>query len=235
MKKEKVILVEDAPDMQMIVRATIGADCELTCASNIQDAQKLIHENDYALILLDVMLPDGSGFHFCRTLRGDDKFKSIPIFFLTGQDEVSQRVMGFDIGADDYITKPFEPNEFKARVFSKLKRKSEATEQSSFSRGLFTIDWGTQRASLAKKDGTKQELSLTPIEFKLLVQFLKNEGKTFSREELLIAVWGSSVHVSGHTVDTHISSLRKKVGEFGAFFKAVVKKGYMYNSNEKAS
>lgn len=233
MKKEPVLLVEDAPDMQLIVRATLGNECDLICAASLEEARKIVREKDFSLILLDVVLPDGSGFDFCLALRTEPNFKNTPIFFLTGEDGISQRVMGFDLGADDYIVKPFEPFEFKARVFNKLKRKPTGNEQSSFSRGAFLIDWAAQKATMVKA-GERRELSLTPIEFKLLVQFLRNEGKIFSREELLVAVWGSSVHVSGHTVDTHISSLRKKVGDYASYFKAVVKKGYCYNSSEKA-
>ena len=235
MKKEKILLVEDAPDMQTIVRATIGNECDLKIVTNIAEARKALSENDYALMLLDVILPDGSGFDFCQALRTESKFQALPIFFLTGEDDVSDRVKGFDLGGDDYITKPFEPPEFKARIFSKLKKKLSAAEQTTFSRGIFSIDWATQKAHMVKRDGTHQPLSLTPIEFKLLVQFLRNEGRIFSREELLVAVWGGAVHVSGHTVDTHISSLRKKVGEYASFFRAVVKKGYCYNSTEKLS
>lgn len=229
MKKEKVLLVEDARDMQLIVRATIGAECDLSIASTLSEARQLIRDADFSLILLDVVLPDGSGFDLCHALRAEANFKNIPIFFLTGEDGVSQRVMGFDLGADDYIVKPFEPQEFKARVLAKLKRGTAAAGPSSFSRGKFTIDWTAQKASMVKTDGAKVDLALTPIEFKLLVQFLKNEGKVFSREELLESVWGGTVHVSGHTVDTHISSLRKKIGEYSTFIKAVVKKGYCYS------
>ncbi len=232
MLKEKVLLVEDARDMQMIVMATIGNDCALTCTGSLDEARNALQEEVFSLILLDVGLPDGSGFDFCLALRAQGKFKAVPIIFLTGEDGITQRVRGFDYGADDYIVKPFEPNEFKARVFSKLKRKTEAAEQSSFSSGKFSVDWSTQKATKINKDGSKAELALTPIEFKLLVQFLRNENKIFSREELLVAVWGSAVHVSGHTVDTHISSLRKKVGEYSVFFKAVVKKGYRYSTTE---
>lgn len=229
MKKEKVLLVEDAPDMQVIVRATIGKDCDLSCASSIAEAEKILKSNDFDMILLDVVLPDGSGFEFCQKLRSQALTRSLPIFFLTGQDEVEQRVLGFEIGGDDYIVKPFEPNEFRARVFGKLKRAGAASEQTSFTRGIFTVDWGSQKAQMKTSEGTVVDLHLTPIEFKLLVQFLRHEGRTFSREELLTAVWGGTVHVSGHTVDTHISSLRKKVGEYSSYFRAVVKKGYCYS------
>lgn len=229
MKKEKVILVEDAPDMQMIVRATIGSDCDLSFAGTVAEAEKLLSGGDFDLMLLDVVLPDGSGFDYCQRLRSRAGTKSLPIFFLTGQDEIEQRVLGFKMGGDDYIVKPFEPNEFRARVFGKLKRSGSASEQTSFTRGIFTVDWGSQKAQMKKSDGAVADLNLTPIEFKLLVQFLRHEGRTFTREELLSAVWGGTVHVSGHTVDTHISSLRKKVGEYSSYFRAVVKKGYCYS------
>ncbi len=121
-KKEKVLLVEDARDMQLIVRANVGNDCELTCASTLSDAESIVRREDLAMILLDVVLPDGSGFEFCQKLRAEDKTKRLRSFFLTGQNELDQKVLGFEIGGDDYITKPFEPTELKARILSKLKR-----------------------------------------------------------------------------------------------------------------
>ena len=146
--------------------------------------------------------------------------------FLTGNAGVDQRVLGFELGADDYIVKPFEPKEFRARILAKIKRR---TGKSSFALSVFRIDLPTQKATMDTSEGPV-ELTLTPIEFKLLVHFLRNEGQVFSREDLLTSVWGGTVHVSGHTVDTHISALRKKLGEYGSCFRAVVKRGYCFNA-----
>lgn len=228
MNLEKVLLVEDAADMQRIVKATIGAVCDLICVTTLKLAEEIIQTQSIALVVLDVNLPDGTGFDFCKKLRDNETFKTLPIIFLTGENDVAQRVLGFDLGADDYVVKPFEPNEFKARVFSRLKRRNSEVVTSSYSHGLFSIDWSSQKAFVVTK-GERLELHLTPIEFKLLIHFARNEEKIFSREELLTAVWGQAVHVSGHTVDTHISSLRKKVGEYGRFFRSVVRRGYCFS------
>lgn len=234
MALESVLLVEDAVDMQVIVRATIGSECDLVCATSLNEAEQQLHNGKFALIILDVHLPDGTGFEWCKRLRADSKYKDLPVIFLTGEREIQQRVHGFEVGADDYVTKPLEPNEFKARVQSKLKRKRLEDAKTEFTVGVFNVDFSVQKAFL-NHNGANQELALTPIEFKLLVQFLRNENRVFSREELLIAVWGQTVHVSGHTVDTHISSLRKKVGAYGHYFKAVVKRGYCFTPDDTKS
>jgi two-component system, OmpR family, phosphate regulon response regulator PhoB len=234
MKNEKVLLVEDASDMQLMVQSTLGASCEVLCAKSLKEAEELLTKERFDLMVLDVVLPDGNGFEFCKTIKARSELENLAIIFLTGENQVNDRVLGFDLGADDYVVKPFEPNEFRARVLSKLKGRALFQEQTSFSSGIFYVDWPLQKASL-RKDQFKQDLGLTPIEFKLLVQFLRNEGKIFSREELLTAVWGQSTHVTEHTVDTHISSLRKKVGEYGKYFKAVVRKGYTYSCKVKGN
>lgn len=222
-----VLLVDDSKAMQMTVSSAISSLCQLTCASNIEEAQAQLNRQDFSLVLLDVSLPDGNGFEFCKQLRNNPKFKELPIIFLTGETEIEQRVLGFELGADDYVTKPIEPQEFIARVISKL-RKSKAG-QTNFRKGDFKIDLNIQKAFLIGNDSSETPLALTPIEFKLLVHFLQNEGKIFSREILLQTVWGDTVHVLGHTVDTHISSLRKKIGTFGSCLKAVMKRGYCFS------
>lgn len=239
MARPKVLLVEDMPDMQLVVTKSIGEICELITAGSIAEAEKELVGQEYALLILDVRLPDGNGFELCRRIRaseekmaGDPEWgqhRFVPIIFLTGEGEIDARVQGFELGADDYVVKPIEPREFKARVESKLRRGKIAHAETSFNKGCFRIDWPLQRAFL--RQGTCEEpLSLTPIEFKLLVQFLRHENRVFKREELLEAVWGSSVHVSGHTVDTHISSLRKKIGEHGRYIRAIIKQSYTYST-----
>lgn len=228
MARPKVLLVEDMPDMQLIVSKAIGEACDLTTAGTLAEAERALTGREYALLILDVRLPDGNGFEFCRQIRGGGNHRFVPIIFLTGEAEVDARVQGFELGADDYVVKPIEPREFRARVESKLRRGQIAHTETSFNKGSFRVDWPLQRAFLRQTTG-EAALALTPIEFKLLVQFLRHEDRVFTREELLEAVWGVSVHVSGHTVDTHISSLRKKIGEHGRHIKTVVKRGYCYS------
>lgn len=230
MSSDRILLVEDALSMQLVVQAAVGSLCSLTCVTTIADAQRELSMGPYALLLLDVELPDGDGFEFCRQLRAQEKFQHLPIIFLTWKSEVDNRVLGFSLGADDYIVKPIEPKEFSARIESKLKRRPQGPLQTVFRKSDFRVDLTSHRVFLMTADKTsdESELNLTPIEFKLLVHFLRNEGVIISREELLTAVWGDSVHVSAHTIDTHISSLRKKISGTGHHLKAVVKKGYCF-------
>lgn len=224
----KILLVEDVVEVQMIVKATLQSVAELDCAGSIAEAEVLLKKNNYSLLLLDGHLPDGDGFEYCKNLREKKEYAEVPIIFLTGQSEVNRKVLGFSLGADDYITKPIEPAEFVARVMSKLKKaQSSAT---SFRKGGFHADLNVQKVYIAQ-DGKETDLGLTPIEFKILVHFFRNEGKTVSREELLKQVWGNKIHVSDHTVDTHISSLRKKMGPSSKMIKAVIKNGYRFNSS----
>jgi len=229
MGSDRILLVEDALSMQLVVQSAVGSLCALTCVTSIADAERELASGPYALLLLDVELPDGNGFEFCKKIRDNQKFHNLPIIFLTWKAEVDHRVLGFSLGADDYIVKPIEPKEFSARIESKLKRRPQGPLQTTFRKSDFRVDLTAHRIFLVQVGGVETELSLTPIEFKLLVHFLRNEGVVISREELLVAVWGDSVHVSAHTIDTHISSLRKKISSTGHQLKAVVKKGYCFS------
>ncbi|QDK36860.1 DNA-binding response regulator [Bdellovibrio sp. NC01] len=179
------------------------------------------------MLLLDVNLPDRDGFEYCRELRSQRMFYDLPIIILTGQSQLDSKVHAFELGADDYITKPFEARELKARVLSKLRRSGKANETSFFAGG-FRVDFSVQKIFSIADDEKETALNLTPIEFKLLSHFLQNEGKIFSRQELLDLFWADSMYVSKHTVDTHISSLRKKMGPAGASLRSIFKQGYRF-------
>lgn len=225
MNSQKILLVEDERPMQLIVQAALNQKCNLICVSTLAEAKEALGAGGFALILLDVMLPDGDGFEFCEDLRRDPRFASIPIIFLTAETRVDRKVFGFSLGADDYITKPIEPTEFTARVSAKLKR--QKLSQTSLTHAGLRVDLNLQKAFIRSQNSEK-EVGLTPIEFKLLAHFMKNEGHILAREELMTAVWGRGVHVSAHTLDTHISSLRKKLVDYGSAIKAVVRKGYCF-------
>ncbi|MGE0634768.1 MAG: response regulator transcription factor [Pseudobdellovibrionaceae bacterium] len=225
---KKILLVDDQISMQMTVQASIGHLGKHEVAHGVDQARAALDKNSYELIILDVNLPDGNGFDFCKFLKNSSKFQNLPIFFLTGEKEIDKKVLGFNLGAEDYIVKPFEPQEFAARVEAKIKRKPPTLGSTMAAAGFF-IDLTQQKASIGSAPGTGQILSLTPIEFKLLVHFLRNQGLTLSRETLLTAIWGDTVHVSAHTLDTHISSLRKKLGDSGKYIKSVIKKGYCFS------
>jgi DNA-binding response OmpR family regulator len=227
--RDKVLLVEDVQAMQMTVQSLIGSTCDLKCVGTLAEAEKTLKTQNYSLLLLDVVLPDGDGFAFCEKIRQDNTFARLPIIFLTSKQDVEDRVRGFTLGADDYVTKPLEPNEFIARVKSKLVRSQSTKTSDVFTKGEFKIDAISQKAYLNETD-----LGLTPIEFKLFSLFVKNDGHVYSRADLKKFVWGPTIHLSDHTVDTHVSSLRKKLSRFSACLKSVVKTGYVFKYNSMA-
>jgi DNA-binding response OmpR family regulator len=229
--KKRVLLVEDAKDMQLIVKAAIDDICDVNSVITLREAMTELESDLYSLLLLDVNLPDGDGFEFCQSLRSKEFFADLPIIFLTGETEVRSRVLGFELGADDYVTKPIEPVEFAARVLAKLKRNRRT--QTSFTQAGYRVDL-LQHKVFEKVEGQEKILNLTPIEFKLLCHFLQNKEKIYSRQDLLKMFWGAAVHVSDHTVDTHISSLRKKMGESGGLIRSVFKKGYCFGEKNNS-
>lgn len=226
-KNQNVLLVEDTTAMHLVVQSLIGQMCTLKCVTNLQMAEDEVKSNSYSLVLLDVMLPDGSGFNFCKQLRTTDEYREVPIMFLTSKDEVDDKVMGLELGADDYITKPLEPKEFVARVASKLRVQSRGAP-AAVRKGVFKIDSNAQKIYMKNEAGVDVDLNMTPIEYKLLSYFVKNEGRIFAREELKVSIWGPAVFVSDHTLDTHIYSTRKKIAPFGQNLKAIVKQGYSF-------
>ena len=227
MKRDRVLLVEDSPAVHAVVQSSLSGSCDLTWAVDLAAASRALDGAPFELMLLDVRLPDGDGFAFCAKLRADPRHRALAIMFLTGEADISQRVYGLELGADDYLTKPFAPQELAARVNVRLRAKQGSRDRWQVE--AFTIDLAGQRATV-QIEGVNTELSLTPIEFKLLAQFLRNIDAVLSREELIKAVWGESVHVALHTVDTHISSLRKKIGPYAERITAVVKRGYCFHS-----
>jgi two-component system phosphate regulon response regulator PhoB len=164
------------------------------------------------LVILDVMLPDGDGFELCRQMRRNTTLARTPVLFLTARSDEVDRVLGLEIGGDDYVTKPFSPRELLARVKAHLRRaeQEEAPDsaEEALSVGPFTLDRGARRISL-KGD----ELALTSTEYRLLEFFLTHPGRAYNREQLLDEVWGQQNYVSARTVDVHVRRLRERIEE----------------------
>jgi len=223
---KKVLLVEDNKGMQHIVRSAIEDICDLASVETAADAQVKIENNVFDLLILDVSLPDQSGFKFCADVLSQDRYKNVPVIFLTGDNELTSKLHGFELGAHDYITKPFEPAELKARVSGILRRAHSAVKEVHVNG--YRVDLKLQKVFEKDTEGGEKPLPLTPIEFKLLNHFLQNENKVYSRQQLLDLFWGDSVYVSKHTVDTHISSLRKKMGDSAGLLRSIFKQGYLF-------
>jgi DNA-binding response OmpR family regulator len=166
-------------------------------------------------------------------VQADEKLKTIPVFFLTGKDDISTKVAAFAMGAEDYIVKPFNALELRARVEAKIKRAASQVESHQILRkGDLQLDGATHRVySLAS--GEPSLIRLTPREFKLLFYLAKNEDHVISRSSLLDAIWGDSVEVFDRTVDTHISAIRKKLDKLSGYIESVSGAGYRFSSAKK--
>jgi two-component system phosphate regulon response regulator PhoB len=160
------------------------------------------------LILLDVMLPEVDGFELCRQIRKSPVLGRIPVLFLTARSDEVDRVLGLEIGGDDYMTKPFSPRELIARVKAHLRREEMDTEPGSIEIGPFLLDRTARRVFL-----NGQELELTSTEFNLLEFFLSHPGRAYSRDQLLESVWGEQRYVTPRTVDVHVRRLRERIEE----------------------
>ena len=231
----KILLVEDSPEVQIVVRHALGRKYSLTTALTSAEATHVLDQDSFSLILLDIELPDEDGFKLCAKLKLDEKHKNTPIIFLTGRHHISDKIMGFSLGAEDYIVKPFDPLEFTARIDSKMRR---AQDQQQFNETYivepFKINLPTQKAFLITDSGD-QDLNLTQIEFKLLTLLTRKEDQVFSREQILNTLWGHNVSVSDRTIDTHIYTLRKKMGFASQFIQSVPRMGYRFSQNKSAA
>lgn len=222
----KILLIDDDQETYVLVSKALGNSLPLTWARSLSEGWTLSHKEPIELILLDVMLPDGDGFQFCAKLQNEEVTQAIPIILLTGKKGVAHRVLGFSLGADDYLEKPFDLQELRARVESKLKKKRQnKSAEELIHIGNLEINLGTQRVCI-NLDGHFTEIFLTPIEFRLMQHLAKNCERAFSRDQLITAAWGENISVADRTVDKHISALRQKLQSCGEYIQTVPGYGY---------
>ena len=231
---EKILAIEDSPESYELIRRALGDAYQIEGARTLAEAAQKINKTAYDLILLDVMLPDGDGYRLCSLLQTDEAMRATPIIFLTAKNALSDKVLGFQVGADDFITKPFDSLELKARVDAKIRKRDRVRRDANLLRvGDLEVDKDAQRASILR-DGSAEELDLTPIEYKLLVNLMNEPNRVLSRDELLDVVWGKNIHVYSRSVDTHVSKLRKKLGDKSEMIESVHGTGYRMISKDDA-
>ena len=232
MSKDKILLVEDEPDLLN----TLSFNCEsegykVAKALNGKEAMKFLEDDDsISLVILDLMLPDMSGLDICRHIRATDNLKDILVIMVTAKGEEVDRVVGFEVGADDYVVKPYSVRELLLRVGGILKRSSK--EKQSNDKDLveyedLKIDNNKHKVYLSD-----EKISLTSKEFKLLKHLLLKADKVQSRDNLLEKVWGYNNDVTTRTVDTHIKRLRSKIGKYGDKIETIRGEGYLFNKSE---
>ncbi|MEO5969833.1 MAG: response regulator transcription factor [Bdellovibrionia bacterium] len=231
-----LLIVEDSEETTLILKKSLGGkDSELTFAATAEKALALLAARDFSLVLLDVSLPDQDGFQVFTEMRGSERLRNVPVIFLSANSQDTTKVAAFSMGAEDYVVKPFSPIELRARVEAKLRKATiQNQETQALLKGDLRLDSSTQRA-YSLGDGVRTLIRFTPREFKLLFQLAKNEELALSREQLLNAVWGNSSEVFDRAVDTHISSIRKKLGSLAIYIESVPGLGYRFSSSSKKS
>ena len=232
MSKDKILLVEDEPDLlQTLAFNFENEGYKVAKALDGKEAIKFLEDDDsISLVILDLMLPDMSGLDICRHIRATDNLKDILVIMVTAKGEEVDRVVGFEVGADDYVVKPYSVRELLLRVGGMLKRSSK--ENQSNDKDLveyedLKIDNDKHKVYLSD-----EKISLTSKEFKLLKHLLLKADKVQSRDNLLEKVWGYNNDVTTRTVDTHIKRLRSKIGKYGDKIETIRGEGYLFNKSE---
>ena len=222
----KILVVDDESRMRKLVRDFLTKkNVQVLEAGNGEEAMDIFYnEKDIALIILDVMMPKMDGWEVCREIRKNSK---VPIIMLTARSDERDELLGFDLGVDEYISKPFSPKILVARVEAILRRTGQANPEDVLSAGGIVID---KAAHLATVDGKQMELSFK--EFELLTYFLENEGIALSREKILNSVWNYDYFGDARTIDTHVKKLRSKMGDKGEYIKTVWGMGYKFEVDE---
>ncbi len=223
MDKLKILVVDDESRMRKLVRDfLVKQDFDVIEAGDGEEALDLFYKDkSIALIILDVMMPKMNGWEVCREVRETSK---VPIIMLTAKSEESDELMGFDLGVDEYIAKPFSPKILVARVEAILRRTNKLGDASEVKKaGAIVLD---KTAHEVKLDGKTIDLSFK--EFELLDYFLDNQGIALSRERILNSVWNYDYFGDARTIDTHVKKLRSKLGEHGDYIKTVWGMGYKF-------
>ncbi|BDX05292.1 phosphate regulon transcriptional regulator PhoB [Planctobacterium marinum] len=227
---KKILVVEDeAPIRDMIKFVLEQSDFDVTEAEDFDVALEAVVEPYPEIILLDWMLPGGSGIQLAKKLKQHEHTKDIPIIMLTARGEEEDKVRGLDAGADDYITKPFSPKELVARIKAVLRRTSPTSNEEPISFSGLILDPVSHRVT-----SHGNALKLGPTEFKLLHFFMTHSERVYSREQLLDNVWGTNVYVEDRTVDVHIRRLRKAISGHGHenMIQTVRGSGYRFSAKQ---
>jgi len=225
MNKLNVLVVDDESRMRMLVKDFLSKkNYNVVEAADGEEAIDVFFtRNDINLIILDVMMPKMDGWEVCKEIR---KFSKVPIIMLTAKGEEQDELLGFELGVDEYISKPFSPKILVARVDAILRRTNNLTGSETLEAGVITVD---KAAHTVVIDGKSVELSFK--EFELLTYFLENAGIALSRENILNNVWNYDYYGDARTIDTHVKKLRSKMGSASDYIKTIWGMGYKFEVN----
>ena len=226
MEKRKILVVDDESRMRKLVRDFLTKQgFEVLEAGDGEAALDIFYKDkDISLLILDVMMPKMDGWQVCREIRSHSK---VPIIMLTARGDERDELLGFELGVDEYISKPFSPKILVARVEAILRRTSQTDEDGVLRAGGVEI---SKISHIASIDGVPMELSYK--EFELLAYFMENQGIALSREKILNSVWNYDYFGDARTIDTHVKKLRSKMGEKGEYIKTIWGMGYKFEVEE---
>ena len=223
-----ILVIEDEPDIRKNLEYNLGREgFKAYSVGSLDEANEKLKSKKFDLILLDLMLPDGSGLDLCKKIKSNSETEATPIIILTAKDDEVDKVVGFELGADDYVTKPFSVRELILRVKAILKRSDTKTKEvveveRQF--GDLKIDVDSHEVHV-----DSQLIELTALEFRLLKELVDKRGRVQSRDQLLSEVWGYNAEVTTRTVDTHIKRLREKLGSMGKYVQTIRGVGYKFS------
>jgi two-component system phosphate regulon response regulator PhoB len=227
---QKVLVVEDETDLVRTLEYNFRqAGFEVYTATSGAEGLRLAGAKGPDLVLLDLMLPDIQGTEVCRQLKADPKTRTTPVIILTARGEEVDRVVGFEIGADDYVTKPFSVRELILRARAVLRRGEQLGSLETVKLGNLTVDSEAHRVHVEGR-----EISLTALEFRLLWTLVRRRDRVQTRQTLLNDVWGLNLNVETRTIDTHIKRLREKLGKAGSLIETVRGVGYRFGPTDEA-
>ena len=220
---QRLLIIEDEEDLRIVLQYSLKKEgFEVLAASTGEEGLRLVREYNPQLLILDLNLPDMSGFDICQTLREDSQFENLAILMLTAKTQENDRVLGFELGADDYVPKPFSTRELVLRIQALLRRFSPAnTPQEEISFREISLRYSSHQCFI-----NEEEVLLTALEFRLLSKFLENENIVLTREILLEDVWNMDPKMNTRTVDKHVQRLRNKIGDVGQYIHTVRGVGY---------
>lgn len=227
MNELKILVVDDEARMRKIVKDFLVAkDYTVLEAANGEEALDIMYDskNKIDLVILDIMMPKMDGWETCREIR---KISKVPIIMLTAKGDETDELLGYDLGIDEYITKPFSPKILVARIDAILRRANKLNEEDIITAGKLEIN---KTSHVVKVDGKEVELSFK--EFELLCYFAENKGIALSREKILNSVWNYDYFGDARTIDTHVKKIRSKLGECGDYIKTIWGMGYKFEVND---
>lgn len=220
----KILVVEDESDISDLIALHLSREGhECICVRNGLEAVDAVLTHLPEIVVLDLMLPGLDGIQIFRKLKADSRTRTVPIIILSAKSQMSDRISGLELGADDYLTKPFSPRELALRITAILRRTQKVTHISELRVGDFSLDRKNMKLFLS---GTAVELTTT--EFKLLAVLMENTRSVHTRSELLREVWGYNDEVATRTLDTHVKRLREKLGQAGKHIVTVRGTGYQF-------